>query len=97
MHKAFWDILESELNDDPPVFGQAIRLLEEIKEVCMYRYCVYEDFFLLFFSTPFSHNPQKHLKDAYIIFPFNLSVRGMSKITNPGKSSPLWADLTLIS
>lgn len=33
MHKAFWDILESELNDDPPVFGQAIRLLEEIREV----------------------------------------------------------------
>lgn len=33
MHKAFWDILESELNDDPPVFGHAIRLLEEIREV----------------------------------------------------------------
>lgn len=33
MHKAFWDILESELNDDPPVYGQAIRLLEEIREV----------------------------------------------------------------
>lgn len=33
MHKAFWDILESELNDDPPVYGQAIRLLGEIREV----------------------------------------------------------------
>lgn len=64
MHKAFWDILESELNDDPPVFGQAIRLLEEIREVCMYRYCIYEDSFLLFLSTPLSHNPQKHFKDA---------------------------------
>lgn len=35
MHKAFWDILESELNDDPPVFGQAIRLLEEIREILL--------------------------------------------------------------
>lgn len=35
MHKAFWDILESELNDDPPVYGQAIRLLEEIREVSL--------------------------------------------------------------
>lgn len=40
VHKAFWDILESELNDDPPEYGQAIRLLEEIREVschtCMF-------------------------------------------------------------
>lgn len=35
MHKAFWDILESELNEDPPVYGQAIRLLEEIREVTL--------------------------------------------------------------
>lgn len=35
MHKAFWDILESELNDDPPVYGQAIRLLVEIREVTL--------------------------------------------------------------
>lgn len=33
LHKAFWDTLESELNDDPPEYGQAIRLLEEIREV----------------------------------------------------------------
>lgn len=32
-HKAFWEVLESELNDDPPEYGQAIRLLEEIREV----------------------------------------------------------------
>ncbi|KAK7886126.1 hypothetical protein WMY93_025747 [Mugilogobius chulae] len=32
LHKAFWDILEAELNDDPPEYGQAIRLLEEIRE-----------------------------------------------------------------
>lgn len=38
MHKAFWDILESELNDDPPVYGQAIRLLEEIREVTLPHY-----------------------------------------------------------
>lgn len=36
MHKAFWNILESELNDDPPVYGQAIRLLEEIREVTLH-------------------------------------------------------------
>uniref|UniRef100_A0A3Q3W150 Uncharacterized protein n=1 Tax=Mola mola TaxID=94237 RepID=A0A3Q3W150_MOLML len=35
MHKAFWDILESELNDDPPVYGQAIKLLEEIREILL--------------------------------------------------------------
>lgn len=34
MHKVFWDILESELNDDPPNYQQAIRLLGEIREVC---------------------------------------------------------------
>lgn len=33
LHKAYWDILESELNDDPPEYGQAIRLLEEVREV----------------------------------------------------------------
>lgn len=33
VHKAFWDSLESELNDDPPEYGQAIRLLEEIRGV----------------------------------------------------------------
>ncbi|XP_042260035.1 T-complex protein 11-like protein 2 isoform X1 [Thunnus maccoyii] len=35
VHKAFWDILESELNDDPPEYGQAIRLLEEIRETLL--------------------------------------------------------------
>ncbi|XP_027128187.1 T-complex protein 11-like protein 2 [Larimichthys crocea] len=35
VHKAFWDILQSELNDDPPEYGQAIRLLEEIKEILL--------------------------------------------------------------
>ncbi|KAM3858797.1 T-complex protein 11-like protein 2 [Diretmus argenteus] len=35
VHMAFWDILESELNDDPPEFGQAIRLLEEIREILL--------------------------------------------------------------
>ncbi|XP_020509324.2 T-complex protein 11-like protein 2 [Labrus bergylta] len=34
-HKAFWDILESELNDDPPVYDQAIKLLEEIREILL--------------------------------------------------------------
>lgn len=35
LHKAFWDILNSELNDDPPEYGQAIRLLEEIRETLL--------------------------------------------------------------
>ncbi|XP_058481868.1 T-complex protein 11-like protein 2 [Solea solea] len=35
VHKAFWDILESELNDDPPEYGQAITLLEEIREILL--------------------------------------------------------------
>ncbi|KAJ0012559.1 hypothetical protein NQD34_016893 [Periophthalmus magnuspinnatus] len=35
LHKAFWDILEAELNDDPPEYGQAIRLLEEIREIML--------------------------------------------------------------
>ncbi|KAA8580236.1 hypothetical protein FQN60_005771 [Etheostoma spectabile] len=35
VHKAFWDILESELNNDPPEYGQAIRLLEEIREILL--------------------------------------------------------------
>ncbi|XP_028252622.1 T-complex protein 11-like protein 2 [Parambassis ranga] len=34
-HKAFWDILEAELNDDPPEFGHAIRLLEDIRETLL--------------------------------------------------------------
>lgn len=35
VHKAFWDILESELNDDPPEYRQAITLLEEIRETLL--------------------------------------------------------------
>lgn len=35
LHKAFWDILKAELNDDPPEYGQAIRLLEEIRETML--------------------------------------------------------------
>lgn len=35
LHKAFWDILEAELNDDPPEYGQAIKLLEEIREILL--------------------------------------------------------------
>ncbi|XP_030576114.1 T-complex protein 11-like protein 2 [Archocentrus centrarchus] len=35
LHKAFWDILEAELNDDPPEYGQAIRLVEEIREILL--------------------------------------------------------------
>ncbi|KAK2892768.1 hypothetical protein Q8A67_012756 [Cirrhinus molitorella] len=31
VHKAFWDCLESELNDDPPEYDYAIKLLEEIR------------------------------------------------------------------
>uniref|UniRef100_A0A3P8SGE6 T-complex 11, testis-specific-like 2 n=1 Tax=Amphiprion percula TaxID=161767 RepID=A0A3P8SGE6_AMPPE len=35
LHKAFWDILEAELNDDPPEYGQAIKLLEEIRAILL--------------------------------------------------------------
>jgi hypothetical protein len=33
MHKAFWDLLASELSEDPPSYNQAMTLLREIKEV----------------------------------------------------------------
>ncbi|KAJ8675483.1 hypothetical protein QAD02_011269 [Eretmocerus hayati] len=32
VHKAFWDILAAELSEDPPIYTQALRLLQEIKE-----------------------------------------------------------------
>ncbi|XP_037551564.1 T-complex protein 11-like protein 2 [Nematolebias whitei] len=35
VHKAFWDILESELNKDPPEYQHAIKLLEEIREILL--------------------------------------------------------------
>lgn len=36
VHKAFWDHLESELNEDPPEYEHAIKLFEEIKEVIFF-------------------------------------------------------------
>lgn len=43
VHKAFWDHLESELNEDPPEYEHAIKLFEEIKEVTSFslplQYC----------------------------------------------------------
>jgi len=36
VHKAFWDHLESELNEDPPEYEHAIKLFEEIKEVTFF-------------------------------------------------------------
>ncbi|KAL0196009.1 hypothetical protein M9458_009581, partial [Cirrhinus mrigala] len=35
VHKAFWDCLESELNDDPPEYDYAIKLLEEIRDTLL--------------------------------------------------------------
>ncbi|RVE56653.1 hypothetical protein OJAV_G00223610 [Oryzias javanicus] len=35
MHKAFWDMLREELNDDPPKYQFAIKLLEEIREILL--------------------------------------------------------------
>ncbi|XP_028264095.1 T-complex protein 11-like protein 1 [Parambassis ranga] len=35
MHKAFWDCLEAQLKEDPPSYGQAIKLLAEIKETLL--------------------------------------------------------------
>jgi T-complex protein 11 len=33
MHKAFWDVLKEELNQNPPEYSRALVLLEEIKDV----------------------------------------------------------------
>lgn len=33
VHRAFWDILEEQLKEEPPVFTQALAVLEEIKEM----------------------------------------------------------------
>ena len=33
MRKAFWDVLQEQLNDDPPRYDQALHLLQELKEV----------------------------------------------------------------
>ena len=33
VHKAFWDKLREELSQDPPVFSQALSLIQEVKEV----------------------------------------------------------------
>ena len=35
VHKAFWDKLREELNQDPPVFSQALSLIQEVKEVSL--------------------------------------------------------------
>ncbi|XP_015256366.1 PREDICTED: T-complex protein 11-like protein 2 isoform X1 [Cyprinodon variegatus] len=35
VQKAYWDILETELNDDPPEYQHAIKLLEEIREILL--------------------------------------------------------------
>lgn len=32
VHRAFWDVLESELNAEPPEYEHAIKLFEEIRE-----------------------------------------------------------------
>ena len=33
MHRAFWDILEEKLKEDPPDLSHAVILLAEVKEV----------------------------------------------------------------
>ncbi|XP_048658621.1 T-complex protein 11-like protein 2 isoform X2 [Marmota marmota marmota] len=35
VHQAFWDVLESELNADPPEYEHAIKLFEEIREILL--------------------------------------------------------------
>ena len=32
VHQAYWDVLESELNAEPPEYDHAIKLFEEIRE-----------------------------------------------------------------
>lgn len=41
MHKAFWNLLAEQLDEDPPNYTQALVLLKEIKEV-VYLYGFYE-------------------------------------------------------
>ena len=36
MHKAFWDILKTQIESEPPCFNHAIQLLADIKEVCLH-------------------------------------------------------------
>ncbi len=33
VHKAFWDQLQEQLDQDPPLYDNALQLLKEIKEV----------------------------------------------------------------
>ena len=40
VHRAYWDVLASELHADPPIYGHAIKLLEEIKEVSLLSFCL---------------------------------------------------------
>ncbi len=42
-HKAFWDLLKEEFEEDPPKYDRALTLLEEIKEVCysLFVYCTF--------------------------------------------------------
>ncbi|XP_011385292.1 T-complex protein 11-like protein 2 isoform X1 [Pteropus medius] len=35
VHQAFWDVLESELNAEPPEYEHAIKLFEEIREILL--------------------------------------------------------------
>ena len=35
MHRAFWDILQSQLNESPPNYKQAMVLLKEIKDTLL--------------------------------------------------------------
>uniref|UniRef100_A0A8C8EU52 T-complex 11, testis-specific-like 1 n=2 Tax=Oncorhynchus tshawytscha TaxID=74940 RepID=A0A8C8EU52_ONCTS len=35
MHKAFWDVLEAQLSENPPSYNHAIKLLAEIKETLL--------------------------------------------------------------
>lgn len=33
VHRAFWDVLQEQLNSDPPNYDHAVILLEEVKAV----------------------------------------------------------------
>ena len=35
MERAFWDMLDKELKEDPPKYDMAVNLLAEIKQVCI--------------------------------------------------------------
>lgn len=61
VHQAFWDVLESELNAEPPEYEHAIKLFEEIREVSLP--CLYE--LVIVFPQRLFSCPPKSIRDPF--------------------------------